>query len=501
MKISNKKDNFVISLMKRTFRFLFFSVRRAYASIAFMSKTERLVCGIALLTAFVLMGIKFSNIYIDSTKTVPSYGGTYKEAVFGDIKYLNPLLASSDLDASISRLIFDPLLEVDKDGNIKPVIADSWSISDDKLSYTVVLKNNIYFHDQKKLTSEDVVYTLEQVKDPNFQSPLYEAWKDVQIEAIEENKVVFTLPKVYGPFVYYLEVGIVPSHVSADELTKSFVGTGPYKYESTKKSKEKVSELFLESNKEHFEGRPYIDRVQFSFFDQKINATKSFDSGIASGVGGLPLSVSDVNDLTFETSKKLALIPNLRIEKFADKDFRTKVLSGDFIFEEKTKIALTTLDLPIQRAKAEEIKQNFSNRNIDLDLRFMNPNQMKEVLDEKKYELLLYGFDFSHDPDLYVFWHSSQLSKLNFSGYSDKKSDLLLEEARMTIDDHARKEKYTQFFALIEVEKLAIFYEPIQYNFYTNKKIKGTKLISGVKAASRFSEISKWYIEEKRVRK
>jgi len=495
----NQKGNFVILSAKKIISLFSFFSKRVSLSVNLMSKKERLLSGSFLLIALLLLGFKVNNFYLSKTKVVPAFGGTYTEGVVGELKYLNPILASNDIDTSISRLIFSPLIDIDKDGNAAPAIAQNWEISSDGLSYSVNLKENVIFHDGKKLTSADVVYTVEQIKDPNFQSPLYETWKDVQVDADGDNKVIFTLPKAYGPFIYCLQLGILPSHISPDEMSKKFVGTGPYKYASTKKTNGRISVLYLRSNEAFFDGRPYINKIDIKFFDQKNEALSSFKKEDVLGIGGIEGSGLD-HDYTFETSKRLALIPNLRLEKFSDQKFRAQLLS-DEPFEERTKVALTTLDSPLQRQKAEELKKEFGSRNIDLELRFMNPNQMKEVLDEKKYELLLYGFDFGYDPDLYVFWHSSQIDKLNFSGFLDKKTDPLLEEIRMTTDDAARKAKYETIFKTIADQSLAKFYDPIKFNFYVNGKVKGIDALAGIKASSRFSKISSWYIKETRVKK
>ena len=69
---------------------------------------------------------------------------------------------------------------------------------------------------------------------------------------------------------------------------------------------------------------------------------------------------------------------------------------------------------------------------------------ISSLLKDKKYELLLYGFNFGHDIDPYPFWHSSQLEQSNFSGLSDKKIDVAIEGARQIADSAVRKTKYDE---------------------------------------------------------
>lgn len=505
MKPQNTKSVFIVDRLKRIGRFLFLVlgnfINRIRACLVAMNILEQLLALILFLAAMTMLGMKINTYYRDQTKLVPDFGGYYKEATAGELKYINPVLANSDVDTSISRLIFSPLVAIDKNGNVLPKIAKSWEISPDKLKYTFTLRDDIYFHDDVALSPEDVLYTINQIKDPNFQSPLYDAWKDVTAESDGENKVIFTLPKVYGPFIYYCDFGILPSHISPDELSKKFIGSGPYKYVSVKKTNQRVDDLKLLAYDKYYNGKPFITNLEIDFNAKAEDATKAFNNKKANALSGTNANPDDAVDLSFATSKKIALIPNLRIDKFKDKEFRKNVLSSEYIFPENTKIALTTLDAPYQKSKAEELKTSFAKRNIELELRYMNPTQMKQVLDEKKYEMLLYGFDFSHDPDPYVFWHTSQMDKLNFAGYSDKKSDKLLEEARMTTDDKARIEKYTQFFKIVSDESMALFFDPIKYNFYVHKEIKNTSAGKFSETSFRYADIEKWFIKEKRVRK
>jgi ABC-type transport system substrate-binding protein len=504
MKLQNTKSVFIVDTLKRIGRFLFLVssnfISRIRACLAAMNILEQLLALILFLAAMTMLGMKINTYYRDQTKLVPDFGGYYKEANVGELKYINPVLANNDVDTSISRLIFSPLVEIDKDGNVLPKIAKSWEISPNQLTYTFTLRNDIYFHDGVVLSPEDVVYTVNQIQDPEFQSPLYDAWKDVLVESDGANKVTFTLPKIYGPFIYYCDFGILPSHISPDELSKKFIGTGPYKYVSVKKTNQKVDDLKLLAYDKYHNGKPFITNLEIGFYTKAGDATKAFDNKKVNALTGTNANLDDSIDLSFATSKQIALISNLRIDKFKDKEFRKNIFS-DYIFPEKIKVALTTLDAPYQRAKAEELKNNFITRNIELELRYMNPSQMKQILDEKKYELLLYGFDFSHDPDPYVFWHTSQMDKLNFSGFSDKRSDKLLEEARMTTDNKIRREKYDQFFKTVTDESLALFFDPKECNFYVQKEIKGVSERKFSEVSFRYFDIEKWFIKEKRVKK
>lgn len=494
------------SRLKDFMRNLFFGfliiLRRVFKSVILMSNIEKKIVVMLLIVLFILGGIKARDDYFNNTKVVANFGGSYREVVVGNLYYINPVLASSDTDKFISTLIYSSLFKFDKDGNVISDVAEKWEISPDKLTYTVTLKDNIFFHDGQKMTAADVAYTVETIQSPGFKSPLYETWKDTQVAATADNTVTFTLPKAYGPFIYALDFGIIPLHLSPDELAQKAIGSGPFKYADSKKSGEKITELTLKNNPQYHTGRPYLNKLVFDFYDTKDSAKKSFGTGENyQALSGVDISVDNYIDYSYQTSKKLVLVPNLRSEKLKNKELRVKILASDQKLEEKIIIKLATADSELQRNKAEELKTSFATRNIELNISYYKPTEMKDILDKRDYELLLFGFDFGNDRDPYIFWHTSQLDKMNYAGFSDKKSDILLEDARMISDVVERNTKYDQFYETLKTESLAVFYEPVTYHEIIADTIKGVDISGSFDCSSKYLNIGKWYVKEKRVRK
>ncbi|MFA4996005.1 MAG: ABC transporter substrate-binding protein [Patescibacteria group bacterium] len=496
----------LIDLLKNLFLIILTFSKRVKKSIVLMNKTEKILAVSFFICALVLSGLKVKDGFFERTVTVPASGGVYKEAVFGDFKYLNPLLASTDAEKSTSKLVFSGLIKYDKNNNVIPDMAEKWEISPDNLKYTFYLRNDVMFHDGKKLTAEDVAYTVEKIKAPAFESPLSSAWADINV-TVDGDKVIFDLPRAYGPFIYNCDFGILPSHLSDDEFNSKLVGTGPYKFVSTATKNNKITKLNLESNSLYFNGEPYIAKMEFDFFGNKDDAKLAFKNKETNAISGVSSDDKNLTDLSFKTNKKLGLIFNLRKDQFKDKAYRQNILSdakpaddnaeptGDVV-----KITLTTLDNELQRSKAEELKKQFAEKNINLDIKYLNSVKMQEALSSRDYELLLVGFDFGYDPDPYVFWHSSQMEQLNFAGFSDKNSDILLEDARMLTDYAARNEKYNQFFETIKNEALGVFYDPLSSSYQVKPEIKDAT-VNCSEADYRFNGVEKWYIKTKRVKK
>jgi len=469
-------------------------LKRLRGSFALMTLQERRLFYFSI-SIFVGLSLHWANeAYMNNTEPVPGDGGTYREAVFGEIKYINPILASSDAEDSVSKLLFSGLVKFENE-KIVPDLAESWNISPDGLLYSFQLRENLTFSDGEPLDAEDVVYTIEKIKDPLFKSPLYDPWKDVEVTANSEKEIVFKLKNSYGPFIYNCDIGILPSHLLDQEFNKKFTGSGPFKYKKAKTVDNKIVELQLERNENYYAEKAHIDKVVLSYFSDQGSTEKAYGDRKFNGIFGVPVSSNSFN---FKSSKRLALIANLRNAFLKDKVNREKLL-GEGSFDEPQKFTLVTLDAPLQRSKVEEIKEEFSGRNVDLEIVFKNAVDIQSYLKDKDFDLLLYGFNFNRDRDPYAFWHSSQTS--NFAGLANKEMDVLIEDARMLQDTVERNKKYDAFYSFVDTEYIAKFYSPVEYLFGIKGDLKGATVAEDIEAGSRYQKINQWYFKEKRIKK
>lgn len=475
---------------------------RLQISFKLMSKLERRLAFLLIVLAVTALLLRAREAYVAKTVIEPSAGGEYTESIAGDLKYLNPILVQSDNEKSSSRLIFSSLCTATSKA-VVPNVAEKWEVSPDGKKYTFTLRKDAVFHDGVKLTANDVNYTINLIKTVNAdgsKSPLYDAWKDVSVTVLDDYHINFDLPKSYGPFIYNTTLGILPSHVSPDDLARKFTGSGPFIYESMSRQKDGSVVLKLRRNDSYYGEKAHFDRITLRFYAQSQTPEKVFSGGDSMALFGTMTSRDKTLNLSYKSARQLGLIFNLRNDKLKDKEVRRKMLSGER-FPDGFKVRLVTLDAALQRDQAEEIKRRFQDQNIQLDTIYLNPIQLQDVLASHEFELLLYGFDFGYDRDPYVFWHSSQINALNFAGYSDKQSDILLEDARMITDPVERNKRYDQFFDKLRLESLAEFYDPIKYNFYVDSDIKGLDPVGGIEASSRYAGITSWYVNEKRVKK
>ena len=222
--------------------------------------------------------------------TVPDYGGSLTEGIIGSPRFINPLLATSDIDKDLSALIYSGLLKQDASGSLVPDLAKSYTISDDGLTYTFTLKDNIYFQDGTKLTADDVVFTIQEAQDPNLKSPRETNWSGVTVTKIDDKTISFTLKQPYSPFIQNMTLGILPKHIWTEASAEEFpfsqfhikpIGTGPYKIDSIVYTGSGLpSEYHLSSFNKYILGQAYITDLIIKSYQTDndiINAYKSGD--------------------------------------------------------------------------------------------------------------------------------------------------------------------------------------------------------------------------------
>ncbi|MBI3671203.1 hypothetical protein HY249_00205, partial [Candidatus Azambacteria bacterium] len=261
------------------------------------------------------------NIYLAKTEEIPAYGDRYSEALVGGPQFINPILISSnDVDRDISELVYSGLMEYSPEGDIVPALAKSYKISNDGKEYTFYLRDDVSWHDGKKFTADDVVFTISSIINPDYSSPLRSSWQGIRIEKLDDHTIKFILNNTYAPFLEKATLGIIPKHIWEPTEPKNIIlasanlnpiGTGPYKTKKMIKNKEgQITAFVLEANGSYYKKRPYIDEVEFDFYDDEEQAVNAYQKNDVLGV----YSVSPKNKyLIFNNSTQ---IHNLNIPKY-----------------------------------------------------------------------------------------------------------------------------------------------------------------------------------------
>lgn len=217
---------------------------------------------------------------------VPTEGGSITEGVVGSPRFINPTLALTEADKDMVALVYSGLMRMSPNGDIIPDLAKDYVISKDGLVYTFTIKDEIYFHDGKPITTEDILFTIEKIKDPIIKSPYKGSWDGISVKKIDDKKIEFTLKQ---PFVAFLEnttLGILPKHIwenNAIELNNAninAIGSGPFSISNVSKiNNGNISSITLKSFKKFALGKPYLKNITLKFYDNESDALRALDNG------------------------------------------------------------------------------------------------------------------------------------------------------------------------------------------------------------------------------
>jgi len=179
--------------------------------------------------------------------------------------------------------IYDQLLRTGNDGtSLQPDLATSWDIAKDGKTYTFHLRPNVTFHDDSKLTSGDVKFSLDRARDPK------ELWSYLlteidKIDTPDANTVSIRLKYPWAPFlsdVAFFGTAIYPAayfkKVGANGLSTHPVGTGPYELESFKSG----TSTILKKNPNYWAaGKFPLQRIEFDVIPNDNTRLVQLESG------------------------------------------------------------------------------------------------------------------------------------------------------------------------------------------------------------------------------
>jgi peptide/nickel transport system substrate-binding protein len=261
------------------------------------SLTEKIFFGIfsiIFIVSSVAILIKINNYFLVN---IPENGGVLREGIIGTPRFINPLIAVSSADKDITSLVFAGLTRKTADGEIIPDLAERYEISEDGLEYRFFLKNNLKFHDGKKLTTEDVSFTILKITDPEIDSPKRPEWVGVTLNKVNETEIVFTLKQPYAPFIESTTIGILPKHLWENILSGGFalskfntepIGAGPYKLDRIKRDETNIPESYtLSAFKSYALGEPFINKIVLQFVSNENDLIELFNTGKIDSFGGI----------------------------------------------------------------------------------------------------------------------------------------------------------------------------------------------------------------------
>jgi len=226
----------------------------------------------------------------------PATGGIYSEALVGILGRLNPVLDYyNSVDRDVDRLIYSGLMRFDARGLPQDDLVESKGISQDGKIYNFSLRKDAIWHDGKPLTSEDVIFTIELMRDNEIPIPedVRSLWKDIEVEALDEYTVQFRLPEAFAPFTDYLTFGILPKHLLGsltaeqiinDPFNLAPVGSGPYQFVRLLSDGGKITGLVLKAFNQYYRDPAFIEQLVFQYYPSSQSALSAYEDGEIEGI-------------------------------------------------------------------------------------------------------------------------------------------------------------------------------------------------------------------------
>ncbi|MFZ2560439.1 MAG: ABC transporter substrate-binding protein [Candidatus Nanoperiomorbaceae bacterium] len=141
----------------------------------------------------------------------PATGGSYVEGVADKLTTLNPLFATTDTEVAASNLLYRGLFSYDNSNHLAGDLVSTWSTADGKV-WNINLRHNATWSDGRAITADDVIFTLNLIKNSAVNSPLRNTLASDDVVKTGDFGLKFTLPLAYMSFPYSLTFGILPEH-------------------------------------------------------------------------------------------------------------------------------------------------------------------------------------------------------------------------------------------------------------------------------------------------
>lgn len=210
----------------------------------------------------------------------PRRGGLLRIAFPTTASQFDPALAFSDADFNVAYSTHDGLTKVGIDLKAYPVLAESWSISDDLLSWDFNLKQGITFLHGTPFTAEDVVFTFKRILDPGLGSPIRSVLSFVEdVQSVDDHSVRFVLKTPNADLPLQLgapQANIVPHDRTDSQLAQEPSGTGPFILDDF----EPETRVVMVRREDHWEeGVGLLDEVRHLYMTEQATQIAALTGG------------------------------------------------------------------------------------------------------------------------------------------------------------------------------------------------------------------------------
>lgn len=423
--------------------------------------------------------------------------------------------------------VYEGLLKPDSEGNIIPAVAKEYQVSEDGLTYTFVLRDNVTFHNSNPVTAEDVKYSIEKSAGITGEESLIVAFSNIkEVNVVDERTVSIVLKEMdvdFPAYVANINASIIPK--DNDKPDMSPIGTGPYMFVS----RSAQENIICKKYDNYWGDKANIENVIFKVIPDADSIIMNLNGGAVDMMAHLTVTqaqqLSDDFELLEGTMNLVqAVYLNNNFEPFKDARVRQAL---NYAVDIQSILELTSdgkgapigssmypsfkkyyVDLsntyPHDVNKAKELLKEAgyenslsfsiaipSNYQPHIDVGQVVVEQLKEagvnaniqliewnswlsdVYAGRNYEATIIGVDASSLTARALLERFNSDSDSNFVNFSNPEYDKLYKEAVSTTDDAKQIELYGNMQKILNEDAANVYLQDMAEYVALNKKFKG----------------------------
>jgi peptide/nickel transport system substrate-binding protein len=429
--------------------------------------------------------------------------GNLIAAIAGEPDQLDPQKTSAYFSFEVLENVFDTLVEPDENLEMRPALAQSWSVSSDQLWWNFHLRKGVTFQDGSPFSADDVVYSYRRIIDEKLAN--VDKFSAVtEVSAPNEDTVLIRVkqptPNLLTNLGGFKGMAIVQrKNVESGQIATHPVGTGPFAFASQKSG----DSIILKVNPNYWGGAPKVPGVTFRFISEPSTALSALQAGEIDWTDSVP--TQRVAQLKNDDSIKLAVTPsndywylalNEAREQWKDARVRqaiayaidrkaivqatsygtatanqlaipegnpwytpydtyhydinkAKTLLGEAGASPKNLDMLVTSEYPETVTAAQVIADNLKPLGITVNIRTVDFATWLDEQNNGNFDMLMMGWLGNIDPDDFYYAQHHTDGSSNAQKFSNPDVDRLLDAGRVEANQQARHDDYAKAATII----------------------------------------------------